>query len=176
MSTYVFKAIDFTGSKAAGEVEAESKQAVADQLKQRGLIVLEVADKHKSREIELKFMKSVKAAELAIFSRQLATMMTAGIPLVQSFDNRRIRAIGVMAGVGRPDRECITKHAYRLREVHGRKIGIRGNARGSLTLHDFLASKAAVFAPEQNMRVYGHGIRRRLAPLLGGQRVDAGLG
>jgi type IV pilus assembly protein PilC len=84
MSTYVFKAIDFTGSKAAGEVEAESKQAVADQLKQRGLIVLEVADKHKSREIELSFMKSVKAAELATFSRQLATMIASGMSILRS--------------------------------------------------------------------------------------------
>ena len=84
MSTYVFKAIDFTGSKAAGEVEAESKQAVADQLKQRGLIVLEVADKHKSREIELGFMKSVKAAELATFSRQLATMIASGMSILRS--------------------------------------------------------------------------------------------
>ncbi len=53
MSTYVFKAIDLAGGKARGEVEAESKQAVSDQLKQRGLIVLDIADKHGSREIEL---------------------------------------------------------------------------------------------------------------------------
>ena len=61
MSTYVFKAIDLTGAKARGEVEADSKQAVSDQLKQRGLIVLDIADKHSSREIELSFMKTVKA-------------------------------------------------------------------------------------------------------------------
>ena len=35
MSTYVFKAIDLSGGKARGEVEAESKQAVSDQLKSR---------------------------------------------------------------------------------------------------------------------------------------------
>ena len=53
MSTYVFKAMDLAGGKARGEVEAESKQAVSDQLKQRGLIVLDIADKHASHEIEL---------------------------------------------------------------------------------------------------------------------------
>ena len=68
MSTYVFKAIDLTGGKAHGEVEAESKQAVNDQLKQRGLIVLDISDKHSSREIELKFLKSVGASDLAISS------------------------------------------------------------------------------------------------------------
>ena len=49
MSTYVFKAIDLAGGKARGEVEADSKQAVSDQLKQRGLIVLDIADKHGSQ-------------------------------------------------------------------------------------------------------------------------------
>jgi type IV pilus assembly protein PilC len=84
MSTYVFKAIDLAGVKAGGEVEADSKQAVSDQLKQRGLIVLDIADKHSSREIELKFLKSVGASDLAIFSRQLATMITSGMSILRS--------------------------------------------------------------------------------------------
>ena len=61
MSTYVFKAMDLAGVKARGEVDADSKQAVSDQLKSRGMIVLDIADKHASREIELSFMKTVKA-------------------------------------------------------------------------------------------------------------------
>jgi type IV pilus assembly protein PilC len=84
MSTYVFKAIDLSGGRAGGEVEAESKQAVADQLKSRGLIVLDVADKHSSREIELSFLKRVKPAELAVFSRQLSTMISSGMSILRS--------------------------------------------------------------------------------------------
>lgn len=84
MSTYVFKAMDLAGVKARGELEADSKQAVSDQLKQRGLIVLEIADKHASREIELSFLKSVKASELAVFSRQLATMISSGMSILRS--------------------------------------------------------------------------------------------
>lgn len=84
MSTYVFKAIDLSGGKARGEVEADSKQAVADQLKARGLVVLDVADKHKSREIELSFMKHVPLPELAVFSRQLATMITSGMSILRA--------------------------------------------------------------------------------------------
>jgi type IV pilus assembly protein PilC len=84
MSTYVFKAIDFAGVKARGEVEADSKQAVSDQLKQRGLIVLDIADKHSSRQIELGFAKRVKASELAIFSRQLSTMISSGMSILRS--------------------------------------------------------------------------------------------
>jgi type IV pilus assembly protein PilC len=84
MSTYVFKAMDLAGIKARGELEADSKQAVSDQLKQRGLIVLDVADKHASREIELAFLKSVNASELAIFSRQLSTMISSGMSILRS--------------------------------------------------------------------------------------------
>ena len=84
MSTYVFKAMDLAGVKARGELEADSKQAVSDQLKQRGLIVLEIADKHASREIELSFLKSVKATELAVFSRQLSTMISSGMSILRA--------------------------------------------------------------------------------------------
>jgi len=84
MSTYVFQAIDLTGGKARGEVEAGSKQAVSDQLKARGLIVLDIADKHGSREIEFGFAKRVKAAELAVFSRQLSTMISSGMSILRS--------------------------------------------------------------------------------------------
>jgi type IV pilus assembly protein PilC len=84
MSTYVFKAMDLTGGKARGEVEADSKQAVSDQLKARGLIVLDISDKRGSKEIEFGFMKRVKANELAIFSRQLSTMISSGMSILRS--------------------------------------------------------------------------------------------
>ncbi len=84
MSTYVFKAIDLTGAKAKGEVDAESKQAVADQLKGRGLIVLDISDKHGSRELKLDFMQRVKLPELATMSRQLATMVSSGMTILRS--------------------------------------------------------------------------------------------
>ena len=84
MSTYVFKALDLAGGKAKGEVEADSKQAVSDQLKARGLIVLDISDKHGSREIELAFLKRVKATELAVFSRQLSTMISSGMSILRA--------------------------------------------------------------------------------------------
>ncbi|HYB24838.1 MAG TPA: type II secretion system F family protein, partial [Solirubrobacteraceae bacterium] len=84
MSTYVFKAIDHAGAKARGEVEADSKQAVADQLKQRGLIVLDIADKHSSKNIEIALVKRVKANDLAIFARQLSTMISSGMSILRA--------------------------------------------------------------------------------------------
>jgi type IV pilus assembly protein PilC len=84
MSTYVFKAMDLTGAKASGEVDADSKQVVAEQLKQRGLIVLDIADKRGSKEISLGFMNRVKPQDLTIMTRQLATMVGSGMTILRS--------------------------------------------------------------------------------------------
>jgi type IV pilus assembly protein PilC len=84
MATYVFKAMDLTGAKATGEVDAETKQAVADQLKSRGLVVLDIADKHKSRELNIKLFNRTKAADLTIMTRQLSTMVNSGMTILRA--------------------------------------------------------------------------------------------
>src|SRR4051812_31835848 len=84
MATYVFKAMDLTGAKATGEVDAESKQVVSDQLKSRGLIVLDIADKHSSKEIRLPFLDRVKPQDLTIMTRQLATMVSSGMTILRA--------------------------------------------------------------------------------------------
>src|SRR5579884_222370 len=84
MPTYVFKAMDVAGIPAKGEVEAVSKQDVAEQLKQRGLIVLDIASKYRSKELNLELFSRVKADELAIFTRQLATMVSSGMTILRA--------------------------------------------------------------------------------------------
>ncbi len=76
--------MDVTGAKASGQVEADSKQVVADQLKARGLIVLDISAKHQSREINLDFMQRVKLSDLAVMTRQLATMITSGMTILRA--------------------------------------------------------------------------------------------
>jgi type IV pilus assembly protein PilC len=127
MSTYVFRAIDVAGAKARGEVEADSKQAVADQLKQRGLVVLDISAKHSSREIELSFLKSVKAAELAVFSRQLATMIASGMSI--------LRALYVL--------EEQTSNKF-LKETI---IAVRKDVEAGLSLSDSMSRHPKVFNP-----------------------------
>jgi type IV pilus assembly protein PilC len=127
MSTYVFKAMDLAGVKARGELEADSKQAVSDQLKQRGLIVLEIADKHASREIELPFMRSVGTSELAVFARQLATMITSGMSI--------LRALYVL--------EWQTENKF-LKETI---VAVRKDVEAGLSLSDSLARHPKVFSP-----------------------------
>ena len=85
MSTYVFQAIDVLGQKAKGEVDAESKQSVADQLKAKGLIVLDIAEKGRaSKDIELPFLNRIKLGDLAILTRQLSTMVSSGMTILRA--------------------------------------------------------------------------------------------
>jgi len=85
MSTYVFRAIDLLGQQAKGEVDAESKQSVADQLKAKGLIVLDIAEKSRaSKDIELPWANRIKIGDLAILSRQLATMVSSGMTILRA--------------------------------------------------------------------------------------------
>jgi type IV pilus assembly protein PilC len=84
MSTYLFKAMDMAGAPMRGNVEAETKQAVSDQLKARGLIVLEIAEKHVSREINLTVFERISLSDLAVMSRQLATMVSSGMTILRA--------------------------------------------------------------------------------------------
>jgi type IV pilus assembly protein PilC len=83
-STYVFKAIDLVGVQSKGELDADSKQAVNDQLKSRGLIVLDIAEKRGSKEIKLPWANRVKSADLTIMTRQLSTMVSSGMTILRA--------------------------------------------------------------------------------------------
>jgi type IV pilus assembly protein PilC len=108
MATYVFRAIDLTGASAKGEVEAASKQAVADQLKARGLVVVDISDKHSSKELNVTLFERMKPADLTVLTRQLATMVASGMTLLRALyvleeqtENRPLReaVVGVRRDV-----------------------------------------------------------------------------
>jgi type IV pilus assembly protein PilC len=85
-TTFAFRAMDLSGAASTGEVEAESKAQVTEQLRQRGLIVLEVSEKANPFNIEDLFQrfKKVDMRELAIFSRQFATLVASGMPMLRA--------------------------------------------------------------------------------------------
>ncbi len=86
MSTFAFRAIDLAGTPSKGELEAGSKSQVTEQLRQRGLIVLDVSEKQDAVRLEGLFerFQSVNMRELAIFSRQFATLIASGMPMLRS--------------------------------------------------------------------------------------------
>src|SRR5882757_2972841 len=81
-SPFTWEGKDRTGKKVKGKVVATSEAAVRSELRRQGVVATRV------RKQSMLFRKQgrVTAADISVFSRQLATMMTAGIPLVQSFD------------------------------------------------------------------------------------------
>jgi type IV pilus assembly protein PilC len=85
-TTFAFKAMDVTGIPSNGEVEAESKAQVSEQLRQRGLIVLDVTEKSSPFAIEdvFKRWRKVDLRELAVFSRQFATLIASGMPMLRT--------------------------------------------------------------------------------------------
>jgi type IV pilus assembly protein PilC len=85
-TTFAFRAMDVAGAATAGEVEAESKAQVTEQLRQRGLIVLDVSEKSTPLKIEdfFKRFKGVDMRELAVFSRQFATLVASGMPMLRT--------------------------------------------------------------------------------------------
>src|SRR3954470_8119108 len=84
MATYVFKAMDLTGAKATGEGEAETKQVVSEQLKSRGLIVLDISAKHGSKQLNIDLFNKLSATDLAVMTRQLATMVQSGMTILRA--------------------------------------------------------------------------------------------
>src|SRR5690625_4334968 len=83
-ATYTYKGVDRKGNKVDGEIDGSSQALVKAQLLKQGIRVNSVRKKPKP--LFGGGGKAIKPADIAVFSRQLATMMKAGVPLVQAFD------------------------------------------------------------------------------------------
>ena len=103
MANFTFKALDLAGVPTKGEMEAGDKQAVAAQLRSKGLIVVDIEElvPANAGDIMARF-KRVKADELVIATRQLSTMVNSGMSLLRSLyiieeqtENDKLREIFV---------------------------------------------------------------------------------
>jgi type IV pilus assembly protein PilC len=86
MSTFAFRAVDVAGIPSRGELEAESKGVVTEQLRGRGLIVLDVSEKKEAFRIEslLERFRRVGMRDLSVFTRQFATLIASGMPMLRA--------------------------------------------------------------------------------------------
>lgn len=86
MATFAFKAVDVAGVPSRGEMDASEKAHVTESLRQKGLIVLDVSEKREGFRFESLFdhWKGVKLRPLAIFSRQFATLVESGMPMLRT--------------------------------------------------------------------------------------------
>ncbi|MEN9887747.1 MAG: hypothetical protein RL758_2325, partial [Pseudomonadota bacterium] len=79
---YVFEweGKDRNGKTVRGELRAVGENQVQASLRRQGILV------QKIKKRKMASAKRIKPKDIAIFTRQLATMMKAGVPLLQAFD------------------------------------------------------------------------------------------
>ena len=79
---FSWEGTDTKGNRIKGKTVAADEAAVRAELRRQGVVPMRV----RKQSTLFKSKGSVGAEDIAIFSRQLATMLTAGIPLVQAFE------------------------------------------------------------------------------------------
>jgi len=102
-TTYAYKVRDRAGKIVQGTVEADSENAVVGRLRQMGLAPLLIEEHKESlgkKELHLPWANSVKPKDIAVMSRQFATMINSGLSLLRALnilaeqtDNSRLREV-----------------------------------------------------------------------------------
>jgi type IV pilus assembly protein PilC len=128
MAEYSYKAISKTGRTVDGKIEAASEESAKDMLTRQGMTPLVVRGKAKGA-IDLKnlFGSRVKLKDMVIFTRQLATMIDAGVPLVRSLATLQAQT----------ESPALKKHL----------IEITKEIEGGSAFADALEKHSAVFSP-----------------------------
>src|SRR5215218_9869391 len=84
MTLYAYRALDKQGEIVQDKLEGSGEMAVAQELRQQWLLVIDVKEQSVANKDILAPFKGIKLADLVIFSRQLATMINAGLPIVRA--------------------------------------------------------------------------------------------
>jgi type IV pilus assembly protein PilC len=84
-SSFLWQGVDQRGVRVQGELRASSPALARAELRRQGIKPLKV--RKQSQPLFGGGKKKITAADISLFSRQLATMMAAGVPLVQSFES-----------------------------------------------------------------------------------------
>ena len=84
MPTFVYSARNLAGDITNGEVELKTREEVVGYLRRQKLIPVKVDEKRSA--LNLQFGSGVTMRDIVIFTRQFATMINSGLPLVQSLD------------------------------------------------------------------------------------------
>jgi len=88
---FTYKARDIKGQSVDGTIEADARSIVVDRLRQQGLIPVSITEGRSAKAVAQSLdnapkAKKVSVKELSLLSRQLATMIQAGLPLVSALN------------------------------------------------------------------------------------------
>src|SRR5829696_2399248 len=84
MTLYAYRALDKQGEIVQDKLEGSGEMAVAHELRQQGLLVIDVKEQSVAQKDILAPFKGIRLTDLVVFSRQLATMINAGLPIVRA--------------------------------------------------------------------------------------------
>ena len=121
---FLYEGTNRGGSKVKGEIFALNDTLAKNELRKQGINPLKVKKKPKSL---FGGGAKIEAADIAIFARQMATMMSAGVPLVQSFE---------IIGQGN-DKQSMQKLI----------LGIKSEVEGGVSLAEALSKQPLYFDP-----------------------------
>ncbi len=85
-TTYIWKGRTPTGEVLSGEYIAENKQEMINYLRKRKIIITHIRHKPKDLNVSFGFKNRIGTKDLGVFTRQFATMVNAGLPMVQCLD------------------------------------------------------------------------------------------
>ena len=129
MATFTYKALDGRGATASGQIDGDNKSAVAANLRNKGLTVVDINEVKVGLGQRDLFagMQRVKAKDLTVFSRQFATMINSGLSM--------LRALSVLE-----------------EQTENKKLGavlgaVRGDVEAGIALSDALEKHPKIFSP-----------------------------
>lgn len=136
---YTWKGVNKRGDQVSGEIRAQSVNEAKALLRNQGVIPSGVKKKPKPL---LNLGGGITPMDIAVITRQIATMLTAGVPLVQSFEmigkgHEKEKMRELIAGIknelaaGRPLAECLRQHPRYFDALYCDLIGA-GEQSGSL--------------------------------------------
>lgn len=153
MPIYIWKGVNSYGEKRQGRIEALNENAVQSHLKKMRITPSAIKEAPKDLFANLEFMKpKVTPRDVVIFTRQLSTMIDAGLPLVQSLDilanqqenptfKRVLRQIRMDVETGTTFADAMKKHPQAFDNLYCNMVEA-GEVGGIL---DTILSRLAVF-------------------------------
>ena len=149
LTTYAWEALDKRGQKMRGEMQAKNASLVKAELRRQGMNPQAV--KEKAKPLFGAAGSTIKPRDISIFSRQIATMMKSGVPMVQAFDiiaggQRNVRMKNMLLDVktaiegGNSLNEALARHPVQFDELY-RNLVKAGESAGVLdTVLDTVAT------------------------------------
>jgi general secretion pathway protein F len=85
MPVYIYEALNSKGEKVTGEIEGESLRRVQEKLRQEKLYPVKIREfQERKGGFHLRWFQRVSSRDLTLFTRQLSTLLSAGLPLVDA--------------------------------------------------------------------------------------------